>query len=325
MENFKRNNIKVFNLQNELNKLFIKENKDALIGVIREAGKIVLQGFCSNEENKEITQKESKEGVPDYVTVFDKKTESTLRASIRNIFPKIPIIGEEEGGKIPEKGFYFLIDPIDGTTNFKNKIPYFAISVGLIYKNGKGESSSVAGFVYDPLPKFNIKTIKCESRLFSAIKGQGVFLNGISIKRKSNTNIKDYILVQEDNFGTSNQAKGKKMSKTTRLFSQGISGMRKFGSTALDLCEAILNNYIIIANDLKPYDIGALAIAEEAGIKIENLELKKNTIENFETRVNLSNSMINILSAPQEIFEQARKKMDRIENTIKFSSPTLKF
>ncbi|MFT5280744.1 MAG: myo-inositol-1(or 4)-monophosphatase [Flavobacteriaceae bacterium] len=99
-----------------------------------------------------------------YVTECDKNIESFLIEKLTVLFPSIPFLSEETNADTNiEKGFAWCIDPIDGTHNFIQGIPFFCVSVGLLY-NGE----SVLGCVYDPM----------RNELFSAKKGEGFFFQG---------------------------------------------------------------------------------------------------------------------------------------------------
>lgn len=131
---------------------FIKET-------IREAGKIILEGFNAELEVS------AKGGGGDVVTQYDKKVEEFIAGQIRKNYPDAGILSEE-GGDIKKADKFFIIDPIDGTRNFSRKIPVSCSILGYIEGN-----VVQAGAVYDPY----------RNELFYAETGRGATLNGKKI------------------------------------------------------------------------------------------------------------------------------------------------
>lgn len=126
----------------------------------REAGAIVREGFGKVES---IEYK----GEIDLVTKFDRESEKHIISRLHALYPDHAVRGEEGGGQSSSGSAYeWLIDPIDGTTNFAHGLPIFGVSIGLLQA---GEV--IAGVVYDPI----------RDELFSAAKAQGATLNGKQI------------------------------------------------------------------------------------------------------------------------------------------------
>ena len=132
-----------------------KELLDNIVDAVRQAGEIIL-GAESIEDFVE-----EKSGHANFVTAYDKKVQDFLFGKLKEILPEAVFIGEEEEthAALPE-GYAFIIDPIDGTTNFMKGYCASCISVGLL-KKGKAE----IGVVYNPYLK----------EMFHAIKGEGAF------------------------------------------------------------------------------------------------------------------------------------------------------
>ena len=129
-----------------------------MIAAARKAGRALIRDF-GELENLQISMK----GPADFVTSADKRTEKILIEELSKARPGYGFLGEE-GGAIDgaDKTHRFIIDPIDGTTNFMHGIPHFAISIGL-----EREGQLVAGVVYNPVT----------DDLFTAEKGHGAYLN----------------------------------------------------------------------------------------------------------------------------------------------------
>ncbi len=214
------------------------------------AGKIIKDAFYRDFQ---IDEKEKTEGVSDFITTIDKASDALIIKILNEGCPNIPVITEESGGERADK--YFLVDPLDGTTNFISGIDYIAVSIAYI-ENG----TIKAGCIYDPI----------RDNLFFAEKGKGAFLNQKRLQI-SDTPLNRSILIQEENFGGTRQ---KQILNRTAILTPGIAGLRKTGSTALDL--AYLGSgkpWILLSTSLKPWDFaGGAIIASEAGVKLTTIQ-----------------------------------------------------
>jgi myo-inositol-1(or 4)-monophosphatase len=206
-----------------------------------------------NGLNISIEEKERKEGVSDFVTEVDRQADAIIRDSLEKDDPSSGIVTEENGGKETER--YFLVDPIDGTTNLISGIDYFAVSIAYIEKE-----IFKAGVIYDPI----------RNHLFWGEKDAGAFLNGNRIK-VGKFPLNRMIFVQEENFGGTRQ---REILRRTALLSKGIAGLRKTGSTALDVANLASGKpWFIIATNLKSWDFAAAAlIAQEADVIVTDLQ-----------------------------------------------------
>lgn len=225
-----------------------KELETAITAVLK-AGKVVQKYF-----NTEILR-EFKEDTS-VVTLADKESEEIIKKIILQYFPSHSIMGEETG-KTGESDYVWYIDPVDGTTNFANGIPIFAISLALLYKN-----EPIVAVVFNPAIDF----------LFYAEKGKGAYLNNQKINISSDN--KDRCIVS---FAASRQKPNKLLlRKLAYNLPDKIRSVRILGSTALELCMVARGS--IEANiqiGLKPYDFAAgVLIAKEAGAKITDYEGK---------------------------------------------------
>ena len=127
----------------------------------REAGRIILSAHGTD------LGIENKEGHANFVTMYDRKVQDFLTARLREILPGAKFLGEENGMDVfapgDDEGWLFVIDPIDGTTNFIHNMHPFVTSIGLM-KDG----APYAGVVYAPVT----------DQMFSAVRGQGAYENG---------------------------------------------------------------------------------------------------------------------------------------------------
>lgn len=194
---------------------------------------------------------DSKSSTVDMVTDIDLKSEEKIKATIHGKFPDHIVLGEESGVSEQESDYMWVIDPIDGTTNFVHGYPMHCISVGLKYK---GET--VLGAVDAPI--LNMR--------FTAIKGHGARLNDRPI-HVSETDILEQAVIATG-FPYSRKTDNMNLPYFVKMVND-VAGIRRSGSAALDLCmvaAGMLDGYWEFA--LNEWDIcaGVLLIEEAGGI-----------------------------------------------------------
>ncbi len=200
-----------------------------------------------------------KSGVTDLVTEYDKKIQEQLQYGLKEILPEAKFIGEEgSNDELTDEGYAFVVDPIDGTTNFIKDYHMSAISVALL----KGKEV-VAGVVYNPYL----------DEVFYAIKGQGAFCNGEKISVSSQPMSKALVL-----FGTSPYDK-KLFPKTIEVLSEYFNqalDIRRSGSAALDLCTVACGRAeLYFELQVSPWDFAAgKLLVEEAGGVVTTIDGK---------------------------------------------------
>ncbi len=186
------------------------------------------------------------------VTEADVEAERRIKAMISMEFPEHAFLGEEEG-KQGHSEFVWLIDPIDGTTNFAHGVDYFCTSIALARGN-----ELVCGAVYNPV----------HNRLYSACKGKGAWLNRKKISVSKTAKLEDSLVVS--GFPYSNRLLEEKTIMSTKALYGNCQDIRRFGSAALDFCavaEGVCDAFF--EYDLKPWDVGAgMLIVREAGGKV---------------------------------------------------------
>jgi myo-inositol-1(or 4)-monophosphatase len=191
------------------------------------------------------------------VTNVDKASEAKIIELIKDNFPDDQILAEESGAKTGNTKRRWLIDPLDGTTNYTHSYPFFSVSIG-IEENGQ----MVFAVVFNPF----------SNELFWAELGKGAFLNDKPIHVSSTNSIEKSLLATGFPPDTKNIL-GNNMIQFSTL-TDLCHGVRRDGSAALDLCfvaSGRLDGYWEIK--LAPWDIAAGSlIIEEAGGKITNLE-----------------------------------------------------
>lgn len=231
----------------KLNRTLVEKIADA----VRECGKIMLDAVRTAD------MVETKEGHANFVTVYDKKVQETLRKKLLEILPEAVFVGEEDDVHASiKKGFAFIVDPIDGTTNFIKDYHVSAISVGLT-KDGE----KYIGVVYNPYL----------DEMFTAERGKGAFLNGKPIHVSRNPLSEGIVL-----FGTAPyyEELSKKSFQMGYAYFKKALDVRRSGSAAIDLCSIAAGRAeLYFELCLCPWDFAAGAlIVEEAGGVVTTVE-----------------------------------------------------
>ena len=218
-----------------------------------KASKVLIRDF-GEIEKLQVSEK----GPGDFVTASDKRVEKIIINELNVENSKYSVLCEEKGeliGKNKEKRW--IIDPIDGTTNFLNGLPHFAISIA--YEE-KGEILS--GIIFDPI----------KNEMFFAEKGQGAYLNNIRTRVSNKSDFKNSLLVTGGPRYTSN-IKDKVFKEYIELAKKVRPPIRKSGSAALDLAYVAAGRFDgSWQRELNYWDIAAgIIILKESGGFINNL------------------------------------------------------
>ncbi len=187
----------------------------------------------------------------DYVTATDMESEKLIVSMLTGAFPDIPVMAEEGGGEVGEKLFW-VIDPLDGTTNFIHGYPQVGVSVALIE-----ERRPIVGVTYDPL----------REELFEAARGAGAFLNGQRLSVSVERSLESCLLGTGFPFRTYEYLDS--YLDTFRDLFLRCRGVRRAGAAVLDLAHLAagrLDGFWELY--LKPWDMaaGALMIEEAGGV-----------------------------------------------------------
>lgn len=213
----------------------------------REAGAVQMSYFRGGNLDIHAKLNDS-----DIVTAADKAAERIIIDHIRATYPDHAILSEESGDDGREADYRWVIDPLDGTTNFSEGLPLFSVSIGLEYRG-----TTVVGVVYAPYL----------DELFHAVRGVGAFLNGVPIGVSGKVTLATSVVatgfpVDKDVNPDNN------LDAVSRVL-PGVRGLRRLGSAAIDIsyvAAGYLDAYWEL--NLHPWDVcAALLILEEAGGK----------------------------------------------------------
>jgi myo-inositol-1(or 4)-monophosphatase len=240
------------------------------VELAREAGD-VLKHYMGREKHVEL------KGQANLVTVADKESEALVIRRILDRYPNHAILAEESGssGARDSKGSKWIIDPLDGTTNFAHQYPFFCVSIGF-----EQAGEIVCGAVYDP----------CRDEMFSAGRGLGSFVNGQPIRVSNIDQLSSALILTGFPYGVRQKMKTAISQFEAFLFAS--QAVRRGGSAALDLC------YIAVGRcdgfwemDLHPWDTAAgLVILEEAGGTVTDFD--GNPFSIYEKQIVASNKKI---------------------------------
>lgn len=223
-----------------------------------KAGKGLLRDFGEVDQLQV-----SRKGVANFVTKTDLRTEKLLQKELLKARPDFGFL-LEEGGEIKGKDptHRWIIDPLDGTSNFIHAVPYFCISIGLEHISHHGKSECIAGVIYDPI----------HNELFAAEKNKGAFVNNRRLAVSSRNTLEDALLV------TGNpRSPLKPDNEGFQLLSTLMAGgatLRYLGATALDLAYLAAGRLDACwYYNVQPWDIAAaIVIIQEAGGSITELD-----------------------------------------------------
>jgi len=198
-----------------------------------------------------------KKGSIDLVTEADLEAEKIILEAIRSDFPNDSIISEETGRQKHASGRTWLVDPLDGTTNFAHGFPFFAVSIALEIEN-----EIVLGIVYNPQME----------EYYEAVRGEESRLNGSPINVSKTPDLNEALLAT--GFPYNIHEKSEEVIEVFRKMLVRAQGIRRPGSAAMDLCYVAAGRLDgFWEQDLSPWDTAAgIVIVEEAGGKVTTFE-----------------------------------------------------
>ncbi|MSO71003.1 MAG: inositol monophosphatase [Alphaproteobacteria bacterium] len=211
----------------------------------RKAGRALVRDFGEVE-----LLQVSKKGAADFVSAADLRAEQTLKEELARARPDFIFEGEETGVGAGSGKTRWLVDPLDGTTNFLHGIPHFAISIAVV-EDGK----ITAGLVYSPLL----------DEVYSAASGEGAFVGRRRLRVSARSALKESLIAT----GIPYLGRGdhKHYLSTLECVMGKVAGIRRFGSAALDLAYVAAGRFDGFWEfGLKPWDVAAgIILVREAG------------------------------------------------------------
>ena len=235
-------------------------NLNVMMTTARKAGRALLKDFGEVEQLQV-----SSKGPGDFVSRADRQAEATIREALMAARPSYGFLGEEGGeqeGEDPTRRW--IVDPLDGTTNFLHGLPHWAISIALEHKG-----QIVAGVIYDPV----------KDEMFFAEKGEGAYVNDKRLRVSGRTRMNDCI------FATGLPWSGRgdlpdTLQDLARLL-PATAGVRRFGAASLDLAYVAAGRYDgFWERRLHIWDIAAgLVILREAGGMVEPIKAGADMME----------------------------------------------
>ncbi|MDY6792183.1 MAG: inositol monophosphatase family protein [Thermodesulfobacteriota bacterium] len=231
----------------------------------------------------------NKKGAIDLVTEADTGSEKAIIKTIRTKFPGHSILAEESGLNKGNSENQWIIDPLDGTTNFTHKLDLFSISIAFALK-GK----IVVGVVLNPV----------SGELYTAIKDNGATLNGRPVKVSAVDQISESLLVT--GFPYNHQKILKALMTRFTVCLKASQGVRRLGSAALDLCFVACGRFEgFWEQNLNPWDTAAgTLIAQEAGAVVTDFSNRPFDIyqkEILATNGRIHNAMLSLLELKDKI------------------------
>ena len=219
---------------------------NVMIAAARKAARALKRDFGELEKLQV-----SLKGPANFVSAADRRAEETLYAELSKARPGYGFLGEEGGSREgADKTHSWIVDPLDGATNFLHGIPQFAISIAL-----QREDTVVAGLVYNPVGE----------EMFTAERGKGAFLNDQRVRVAARKTLAEAVIACGlPHIGRGDLALG---ARETTAMQRQVAGLRRFGAAALDLAWVAagrLDGYW--ERNLKPWDMAAgLILVREAG------------------------------------------------------------
>ncbi len=225
---------------------------------VQKAAKRLLRDFGEVEQLQV-----SVKGPSDFVSQADLRSEATLREELGRARPGYAFLMEESGASGSANWTWrWVVDPLDGTTNFLHGMPHWAISVGLERRLQDGSTEIAAGVIYNP----------AADEMFWAERGGGAFMNERRLRVAARREIKDAVFATGIPFAAVPPARRLAFARTLGALMPHVAGIRRFGAAALDLAWVAAGRFDGYWElGLRPWDCAAgILIVREAGGYVTN-------------------------------------------------------
>src|SRR4051794_36518580 len=265
---------------------------NVMIQAARKAARSLKRDF-GEVERLQVSLK----GPGNFVSAADHRAEQILREELGKARPTYGFLGEEGGRhEGTDKGHTWIVDPLDGTTNFLHGIPQFAISIAL-----EREGTIVAGVIYNP----------ATDELFTAERGKGAFFNDRRLRVAARQRLADAVIA----CGMPHHGRGglEEFRKELALVQDKVAGLRRFGAAALDLAWVAAGRIDAYwERGLSPWDMaGGIALVREAGGFVTDLDGREDMIKTG-----------GILAANEDIHRELLRTLKDAHKTTSTASPT---
>ncbi len=238
-------------------------NINVMVRAAEKAGRALIRDF-GEVEHLQVSRK----GPADFVSAADTKAERIVRQELEKARPDFGFL-MEEGGEVEGRDptHRWIVDPLDGTTNFLHGLPHFAISIAL---ESRGEL--VAGVIYDPV----------KDEIFWAEKGAGAYLGDRRMRVSGRGRLADSLLATGIPFLGRDEGEGhRSFLAQLEVVMQHTAGVRRFGAAALDLAYVAAGRYDgFWETGLSPWDVAAgIVMVREAGGYVTEIGSRKHRLD----------------------------------------------
>ncbi|PCI56767.1 MAG: inositol monophosphatase [Alphaproteobacteria bacterium] len=249
-----------------------------------KAARTLLRDF-NEVEHLQVSEK----GPGDFVSAADRRSEEIIFEELKKARPDYSFLMEESGAVSGKNSDYrWIIDPLDGTTNFLHGIPHWAISIGLEHKG-----QMIAGLIHDPV----------KDEIFHAEKGKGAFMRRSRLRVSGRNDLMNATIAT--GAPRRSQAQKDQFIAEYSAMQSVAPGLRRFGAAALDLAYVAAGRYEgFWERDLKSWDIAAgIIIVKEAGGFISDIDdIRKNPVDTG-----------NILATNEQLFDSIGKVLKAVK------------
>jgi len=219
----------------------------------QKAARRLLRDFAEVEQLQV-----SVKGPSDFVSQADLRAEQTIREELTKARPGYALLMEESGSSgAADWAWRWVVDPLDGTTNFLHGVPHWCISIALEQRRADGTGDIVAGMIYNPVV----------DEMFWAERGAGAFLNERRLRVAARREIKDALFATGIPFAAVSAPRRLAFARTLGTLMPQVAGIRRFGAAALDLAWVAAGRYDGYWElGLQPWDLAAgVLLVREAG------------------------------------------------------------
>lgn len=220
---------------------------NTMVKILYKSGELLKEGFGTN-----ITIKD-KDGSNNIVTDYDFKSEELIISSIKSAYPDHSFLAEESGRDINNSGFRWIIDPLDGTVNFANRIPVFCVSIAL-----EIEGNLHCGGIFNPIT----------NETFLSLKDHGCYFNNIKSAVSQKTTFESSLVATGFPYRMKEESRSI-MEILARTIEKGVP-LRRLGAAALDLAYTADGRFEgFWETGLNPWDVAAgILMVKESGGKV---------------------------------------------------------